>query len=226
MGRTREFDIDEALDAALETFWEHGYEATSVQTLCRAMGIQPGSAYAAFGSKRDLFRSALRRYAQAVSVEAVRRITSGPTGLAGLQAYFEHLIEAMVDGHRQWGCFLTNSLVEFAERDPELAGMVRLHLANLQAAFEAALTRARVRGALRPGAGPTQARLLVAVVQGMNVLAKQRPGRAALRAITDAAIDGLVRDPVDDLAATFGVEQPADGVHGDHGRRGADVEGD
>lgn len=195
VGRTREFDVEDALDAAVETFWEHGYEAASMQTLCRAMGIQPGSAYAAFGSKHDLFRSALRRYGQTVSVDAIRRITSAPTGLAGLEAYFEHLTEAMVDGRRRWGCLITNSLVELAERDPELAGMVRLHLANLEAAFAAALTRARAEGALRPGAGPAQAPLLVAVVQGMNVLAKDRPGRTALRAVADAALAGLVRDP-------------------------------
>jgi TetR/AcrR family transcriptional repressor of nem operon len=204
VGRTREFDADEALDAALRAFWMHGYEATSMQTLCRAMGIRPGSAYAAFGSKHDLFLAALRRYARTVSAEAVGRITSGPTGLAGLQSYFEHLVEAMVDGDRRWGCLLTNSLVEFAERDPELAGLVGLHLVNLRAAFEAALTRSRAEGALRPGAGPAQAPLLVAVVQGLNVLAKQQPGRDALRAVTDAALAGLVRDPVDVLPATPG----------------------
>jgi TetR/AcrR family transcriptional regulator, transcriptional repressor for nem operon len=58
--------MDQALDAALVTFWVHGYEASSMQALCRAMGVQPESAYAAFGSKRDLFRAALQRYARTV----------------------------------------------------------------------------------------------------------------------------------------------------------------
>lgn len=193
MGRPRTFDADVALDAALAAFWEHGFESTSVQDLCRAMQVQPGSVYSAFGNKRDLFTAALRRYTQTVSAEAVRRITAAPTGLAGLQNYFDHLVDAMVDGNRRWGCLITNSLVEFAARDPELAGMITLHIANLRAAFESALTRAAAEGELRPGAGPESAAMLVAVVQGMNVIAKSKPGRAAFDEIVEATLGGLVR---------------------------------
>jgi TetR/AcrR family transcriptional regulator, transcriptional repressor for nem operon len=117
----------------------------------------------------------------------------------------------MVDGRRRWGCLVTNSLVEFAERDPELAGVFGLHLANLESAFEAALTRAQAAGELRDGAGPEQARLLVAVVQGMNVVAKARPGRAALRAIADAALDGLTHASGASPGSPHGIPSPPDG---------------
>jgi TetR/AcrR family transcriptional repressor of nem operon len=192
VGRTRTFDVAEALGVALDTFWERGYEATSIQLLCEAMDLQPGSVYAAFGSKRGLFVAALRSYAETVSAEAVERINTAAGGLAGLRDYFAHLVDAMVDGRRRWGCLVTNSLVELAERDPELTGMFERHLATLSTSFAGALTRARAAGELRPGAGPESAPLLVAVVQGMNVLAKTRPGRPALQAIADSALAGLV----------------------------------
>ncbi|GAA4520845.1 TetR/AcrR family transcriptional regulator [Actinoallomurus oryzae] len=195
MGRTRGFDVDEALDVALDVFWRQGFDATSMQDLCQAMEVRPGSIYAAFGSKRDLFVAALRRYVETVSTETVERINGAPTGLQGLREYFAHLVDAMVDGRRRWGCLITNSLVEFAGRDPQLAGMFELHLANLQTSFAAALARARTDGELRPGAGPDSARLLVAVVQGMNVMAKSRPGRHALQAVADSALAGLVASP-------------------------------
>jgi TetR/AcrR family transcriptional repressor of nem operon len=195
MGRPRGFDADEALDAALVTFWEGGFEATSMQTLCRAMAIQPGSLYAVFGAKRDLFTAALRRYAEIVSAEAIRRLGAAPTGPEGLRDYFDHLIEAMVDGNRRWGCLITNSLVEFAGRDPELTGIGAGHLANLRAAFAATLTRCAAAGHLRPDVDPEHAAaLLVAVVQGMNVLAKSRPGREALNTIADSALVALLTD--------------------------------
>ena len=193
MGRNRTFDLDDALGSALRTFWKHGYEATSMQELCRAMGIQPGSVYATFGNKRDLFVSALRRYAETVSAEAVARITEAPSGLQGLRDYFAHLIDAMVDGDRRWGCLITNTLVEFATRDPELADLLTNHLANLRAAFATALTRAAADGELRPGVDATSADLLVAVVQGMNVLAKSQPGRAALTTVANSALAALTR---------------------------------
>lgn len=194
MGRTRGFDVDHALDAAVRLFWERGFDATSMRDLCDAMNVQPGSVYAAFGAKRDLFAAALRRYAETVSADAIARITSAAGGMQGVREYFAHLVDAMVDGDRRWGCLITNTLVEHAARDPEFAGLMDLHLANLRAAFAAALTRARADGELRPGAGPESADLLVAVVQGMNVLAKSRPGRPALRAVADSALAGLVPD--------------------------------
>jgi TetR/AcrR family transcriptional repressor of nem operon len=194
MGRNRGFDVDEALASALRTFWRHGFDATSMQDLCQAMNIQPGSVYATFGNKRDLFLTALRRYAETVSAEAVTRVTDAPSGMQGLRAYFDHLIDAMVDGERRWGCLITNTLVEFATRDPELADLLTAHLAKLRAAFATALTRAAADGELRPGAGPSSADLLVAVVQGMNVLAKSRPGRRALSTVADSALAALSPD--------------------------------
>ena len=130
-----------------------------------------------------------------LSAEAVDRINSAPSGLQGLRDYFGHLVDAMVDGKRARGCLVTNSLVEFAARDPELAGMFQLHLARLQTSFAAALARARADGELRPGAGPEAAGMLVAVVQGMNVMAKSRPGRQALQNVVDAALAGLAAPP-------------------------------
>lgn len=62
-GRPRSFDRDAALESATGLFWQHGYEATSLDQLKRAMGgISSASFYAAFGSKEALYREVLARY--------------------------------------------------------------------------------------------------------------------------------------------------------------------
>lgn len=54
------------MDSAMLLFWEHGYEATSLEALRGAMGagkgISAASFYAAFESKEALYREALGRY--------------------------------------------------------------------------------------------------------------------------------------------------------------------
>ena len=61
-GRPREFDIDDALAAALRLFWTKGYDGASLTDLTEAMGITRPSLYAAFGNKESLFRKALDLY--------------------------------------------------------------------------------------------------------------------------------------------------------------------
>ena len=67
-GRPREFDPERALEQAMEVFWAQGYEATSVQDLLEAMGINRGSMYDTFGDKHTLFVAAIEHYSQVKSV--------------------------------------------------------------------------------------------------------------------------------------------------------------
>lgn len=62
MARPREFDVDEALEKAMELFWRKGYEGTSLTDLTEAMGITKPSLYGVFGNKEGLFLKALERY--------------------------------------------------------------------------------------------------------------------------------------------------------------------
>ena len=62
MARPREFDIDAALERAMQAFWAKGYESTSLDDLCEATGLGRSSLYAAFGDKRGLYLRALDRY--------------------------------------------------------------------------------------------------------------------------------------------------------------------
>ena len=61
-GRPATFDRRAALDAAAPLFWRHGYEGASIAQLTAAMGVAPPTLYAAFGSKEQLFRDAMRHY--------------------------------------------------------------------------------------------------------------------------------------------------------------------
>ena len=60
VGRPRQFDEGEVLDAAMQAFWANGYEATSMADLMSVTGLHKGSLYQAFGDKHRLFVASLR----------------------------------------------------------------------------------------------------------------------------------------------------------------------
>jgi TetR/AcrR family transcriptional repressor of nem operon len=193
MPRLREFDTNAAIDRAVETFWQHGYDGTGMEDLRASMDLHSGSIYAAFGDKRGLFLAAMDRYIDTVSREAIERIGGAASGMAGIRAYFDYLIDAIVGGKRRWGCLITNAVAELAQRDPEIAAKIAVHLGRVDAAFQSALARARSEGALARDVGPEKSVYLLCVLQGLNVLAKTQPPRKVLREIVDTALSGLER---------------------------------
>jgi TetR/AcrR family transcriptional repressor for divergent bdcA len=61
-GRPRRFDPEEAVATAQQLFHARGYDAVTVADLTAALGINPPSFYAAFGSKAGLYARVLQRY--------------------------------------------------------------------------------------------------------------------------------------------------------------------
>lgn len=96
-GRPRAFDPDEALATGQRLFHAQGYDGVGLAALTDALGINPPSFYAAFGSKARFFDLVLDRYAASVlPLDEVLRPGRGPVeALAGLleraaQTYAAH----------------------------------------------------------------------------------------------------------------------------------------
>ena len=62
MARSKEFNEERALAAAVDVFWRQGYENTSLEALMREMGIARQSLYDTFGDKRALYLKAMVFY--------------------------------------------------------------------------------------------------------------------------------------------------------------------
>jgi AcrR family transcriptional regulator len=114
MARPREFDLDEALDRALDVFWRHGYEGATIPDLTKAMGINRPSLYAAFGNKEQLFRKVLDRYRAgpaAYAAEALRE----PTARAVVEQLFERIVSQLGRRNHPRGCLLVQGALACGE---------------------------------------------------------------------------------------------------------------
>src|SRR6202162_5101287 len=107
MGRPRSFDLDEALDSALQVFWRKGYEGTSLSDLTKAVGVNRPSLYAAFGDKEALFRKVLDRYLKgpaAYTQEALRE----PTARAVVERLLLGAADLNTDRRNPGGCIIVH----------------------------------------------------------------------------------------------------------------------
>lgn len=180
MARPRTFDAGRALERATRAFWARGYEQTSLDDLCAATRLNRSSLYAAFGAKRDLYLAALARYERG-SLERIAAALDGRPVREGLSAFLDGLIESIVAGPGRRGCFIGNGAAELARLDRGAAARVRASLARIEAAFGERLRRARARGELPQGADPVAlARFITAGIQGLRLVGKANPDRAAL----------------------------------------------
>ena len=105
-GRPPKFDRGVALDQALELFWRHGYDATSLEDLTAAMGISPSSLYAAFGDKQRLYQEALAHYEQGPGAFAGVALAGGGTVRERLERFFIASCRNFSHPERPPGCMV------------------------------------------------------------------------------------------------------------------------
>ena len=187
-GRTRQFDVDEALDRALEVFWARGYEGATLPELTQAMGINRPSLYAAFGNKEQLFRKALDHYQTGPQGFLTEALTK-PTARAVVEAIFSGFIRMLRGRGNVRGCLIVSGALACGEE----AEPVRRELAGLRQATVTAL-RERFERAVQDDDLPegtdcaTLARYIATVLNGLAVQAASGATEKELRLVSALAM--------------------------------------
>jgi TetR/AcrR family transcriptional repressor of nem operon len=172
LGRPRQFNRNEALEAALDVFWTHGFEATSITDLIESMGINRGSLYDTFGDKESLFAEALAHYGRGGMVTIATALKAHRSPLKSLRGFLTQMAERLCAQPCR-GCLLTNTAVELAPHNPTIAKVVAAHLQEMERLFCDVIKRAIQAGELDKTLKPKiAARFLVTLFQGMVVMAK------------------------------------------------------
>ncbi len=148
IGRPREFDTDQALEAAMRQFWSKGYEATSLQNLLEVMKISKSSFYETFGSKHELLEQCLTHYANTLVASLREELHQAKTGLSFIEQVLKGLIDESSAKGEKCGCLIVNTTNELAQRDKIIAKLVANGTKSLQGVFEEAVRRGQKEGSI------------------------------------------------------------------------------
>jgi len=173
MARPREFNLDEALENAMQAFWSYGYEATSLSDLMEAMDLHKGSIYKAFNDKHTLFLAALEHYIEIIYQLDEKNLESSKSPKKGINLWLNENLKKTCGQSLKRGCLVANVLNERAYRDEKAARLINAYLSKLSKLLTKKIKQGQELGEFRIDINPSDIAQFIAVsLVGMLSLTK------------------------------------------------------
>ena len=186
-GRPRSFDRDAALDAAMQVFWEKGFEGTSISDLTKAMGLNPPSIYSAFGDKERLFVEAVERYSEGNRESCP--FCDEPTARGAIEKLLTYSAHELTESSHPRGCLMTMASTTAANSSDAMQKLIARKRAGARDSI-----RERIKLGLKEGDVPagTDANALAdfyfTILGGMALSAREGASRRSLIATVEQAM--------------------------------------
>ena len=187
-GRPLGFNREAALQQAMLLFWQHGYEATSVNDLVQAMGITPPSLYTAFGDKKQLFLEAVQHYLSGpVTSESI--IQQAPTAREAAVGLLQASARGFTGEQTPAGCLLASSAISCSAAAAEVKNALAAIRITIETRLRNKILDDQTMRKLKPAVdADALAGHVMAVIQGMSTLARDGADLQKLRSIAQTAM--------------------------------------
>jgi TetR/AcrR family transcriptional regulator, transcriptional repressor for nem operon len=203
MAGVKQFDRNEVLDRAMTLFWTRGYEATSIQDLVEATGLNRGSIYGSFGDKQGAFLAVVDRYLETVGKSLTMEL-SDPDPRRAIERMFDSIIRRTSDPRFPRGCLITNSALECPASGDAITRKIAQGIGQQESAIYSVLRQAQAEGSLAATRDARAlARFFLGVAQGLNVVNKAVADPEMLKDIARTAMRVW-----DEAGATTRVQSP------------------
>lgn len=188
-GRPRAFDRTDALRRAMEVFWEHGYEGSSMSDLTSAMGINSPSLYAAFGGKEALFREAIGLYGKTDGGYTARALREEPTARQAIDAMLRDNAIAYTVEDKPHGCMVVLAGSTYTTRSESIRDFLVEKRRETIEEVRQRLDRGVTEGDLPASTStPALAHFYTTVLYGLSIQARDGASLAELTQSIDCAM--------------------------------------
>ena len=182
MSRHREFNEPEALEQAMVTFWQQGFDDTSYDDLVKATGVSRYGLYSAFGDKKEFFFKALDYYIDQHRCEMLGSLAAKDASLSDIRDYFDRLVGGLDEPEKKIGCMLCNTAIEMAQFDQDAEDKVHQIFAEIKSNFKRAVKNAIQKGELSKDRNANQtADYLFGLMMGGAMLVRSPIERSKIR---------------------------------------------
>jgi TetR/AcrR family transcriptional repressor of nem operon len=135
VARTKAFDTNEVLHKAMSVFGSRGYEGAKLPDLITGLGIARQSLYDTYGTKRDLFLTAVKYYMDRKNRDLQELMDQPGTVTDKVEQAFTTMIKVLADPDLRRECFIISSAIEQAPHDEELAAYMHANTEQVEQAF-------------------------------------------------------------------------------------------
>jgi AcrR family transcriptional regulator len=179
-GRPKGFIPDEALDRAVELFWEHGYEKVDVERIARAVNVTKPALYRAFGDKGSLLLRAVERYAMTYMGPLLAAFQAEPDIQKAVGDFCEAIVNTAT-GDACDGCMMAAAAQGQSERVTEIRSFVVRGLTTFTKIVAKRFDQEMRAGRLaRTPSAKVRARALFDLMSGLQFRAKTGIARGQL----------------------------------------------
>lgn len=155
-GGSKLYEHNDILDKATDLFWQKGFQATSMRDVQQVLNMRPGSLYARFAGKAELFNQVIDHYASRLQARLQAAVAQSDV-LAAMQAFFEQELLTPPTRRYQRQCLLVNAMSQTSKLNETNAAALEAAIGQLRNAFCAVIKALQTQGVLATGTDVRQA---------------------------------------------------------------------
>ena len=192
MPKVETFNREDIIEKATVVFHDKGYNATSMQDLVDATGLNRSSIYNSFVSKLDLYLECLRAYEAQSNRMTTKLLLRSDNPKQAIQLIFNAFIDVICSKEEEKGCLIGNCKAEMANHETAITNFLNQNQTRTIDLFEDLIAQGQDQGLFNTKKSSREYALyLYTSVQGFRMTGILLNERDELSAIADTILQSL-----------------------------------